>query len=278
MRTIAFLAVQDGEAWLEGCVAALRREGLGVYVIDNASSDATPRILAGMRDAGLLEGLEALPDQDGFSLAACLAAKERAMHALAPDWVLHADVDEMHHPRDERTLREAMADAEREGYDVLNFEEYVFLPLGGRLRFDASPFPDLDHCYLHAPKPLRLQRAWRWWPGRSNVAAAGHEVLGPARIAPEPLVLRHYPFLDQAHALEKYAQRRFARDGLARGWHRNRIGVPIERFMFPPTHALDHLADPSARALPCLEPRLSHYWAWDSGPAADSQASTAAST
>jgi hypothetical protein len=95
----------------------------------------------------------------------------------------------------------------------------------------------------------------------SNVDSGGHVFAGSEfRLAPEKFVLRHYLFINQAHANRKYTERIFRPEELKRGWHIRRHAQPVENFRFPSTEFLEYLSDPSDRMLCRDRPYTLHYW------------------
>jgi hypothetical protein len=150
---------------------------------------------------------------------------------------------------------------DRQGYDVINFDEFVFLPIDGDYIPDHEGPQPLTHYYFYEPRTPHQMRAWKKASKLSNVVGAGHLVSGSDfRLAPETLALRHYIFRNQAHAFEKYAQRVFAADEVGRGWHVNRVGQIAAHFTFPPAGDLLRLATPGDRNLNRDHPRKIHYW------------------
>jgi hypothetical protein len=107
------------------------------------------------------------------------------------------------------------------GADVLNFDEFVMLPLRENYVRDVSGPQPIHDYYFFEPTPKRLMRVWR--PGRdfSKAETGGHQIKG-ATVASESLVLRHYLFRNQQHAYEKYSTRIFDSSELAGGWHGDR--------------------------------------------------------
>lgn len=157
----------------------------------------------------------------------------------------------------------AIARADVAGYNVVNFEEFVFLPIEPGSAKDEHAFFPFAHYYFFEPAKLRLMRAWRRESGFTNVDSGGHLLRGEdMRVAPENQVLRHYPFLSQEHAFEKYSERRYNEGELARGWHGNRIDIDNRLFAFPPPGELERLDDLAARALDRSRPHKLHYWEW----------------
>jgi len=161
-------------------------------------------------------------------------------------------------------LRDAIARVDRAGDNVINFDEFVFLPTDVAFDGDARDFQPVLSYYFFEPEPHRLMRAWKRSTGFSGQHSGGHRLSGEGiRIAPQNFVLRHYIFRDQQHAFDKYTSRVFAEDELARGWHFNRVNQPPELFRFPPAHELERLIYPASAYFSRGRPRRKHYWQWD---------------
>lgn len=91
--------------------------------------------------------------------------------------------------------------------------------------------------------------------------SGGHTLTGAGLcLAPEAFVLRHYMFRSQAHALEKYTERRFAEADLKLGWHAQRVGRRRDQFRFPPAERLKRLPRHDDRNLDKSAPWRRHYW------------------
>lgn len=221
--------------------------------------------LEDFREAGLVGSIVDLPYPGYFDLVAQLEAKARLIAACDADWVMHLDADEMpHSPREGETLAEAIARADAAGFNCINFREFVFLPVEEAVSGTASAgFFPFHHYYHFAPAPQWQMRAWRRDAALSNIASGGHLLVGDdLRLSDQDLVLRHYLFLSQQHAFEKYARRRFSDAELARGWHNNRIGLTPTRMRFPPAARLHRLARLDQHAIDASQPERMHYWQW----------------
>jgi hypothetical protein len=267
---LAFLAVRDEAGYLPRTLAHLAREGVAAVVLDNGSQPAARRQLEQLREAGLARAVLDLPWTGHFDLVAQLEAKARLVAACDADWVMHLDADELPHSgREGETLAAAIARADAAGCNAANFLEFVFLPLeDAGDAADGGGFFPFRHYYHFAPARHWRMIAWRRDAGLSNLGSGGHLLHGDGpRLVPEDFVLRHYLFLSQQHAREKYARRRFSPAELARGWHGNRIDIPPARMQFPPAAKLHRLERIEQHALDASRPHRRHYWQWDDAPA-----------
>lgn len=261
MRVVAVLATYNEERFIAGCLEHLIGQGVEVYLVDNSSTDTTLEIAERYLGRGLIE-IEELPRAGVFDLSAQLERKEQIFATLDADWFMHLDADEVRlPPRSNRTLAQAFAEVEREGYNAVNFLEFAFVP--------TLEDPDHDHpnfwktmrwYYPFLPWfPHRLN-AWKRQPdGEELVWSAGHRVRFPGlRMYPESFKMRHYLFLSMPHALEKYVGTRFAAAELRKGWHRRRAALTSENIRLPSQtelrqYASDDQLDPS-------DPWTRHAW------------------
>ncbi|MEM1412070.1 MAG: glycosyltransferase family 2 protein [Pseudomonadota bacterium] len=263
VRCVALILVRNEVVHLRRLLPALIDQGIDVVVIDNDSSDGAHELYETYQGRGLLWH-ERLPFEGVFDLKAALLLKRDIAARLEHDWIISIDADEwMHSPRPGESLTEGLARAQASGANVVNFEEFVFLPLEGDFS-ERTDYPQhLRHYYFFCPEPHRLMRAWRRDCHFSNAENAGHRIAHPrARVFEENFVLRHYITLSQAHIVEKYVGREFPEEALARGWHFNRVGLTEEMLAFPPDSSLKQLPRWDARPLETDEPKKKHYWQW----------------
>jgi len=262
MMVTAVLAIHNEEAYLANCLRHLARNGINFAIIDHGSSDDSPRIYRQSEFAANLVEVQELPFAGHFSLAEQLECKTQLIERIDTDWVIHVDADEvMHSYRSGETLSEALSRLAAAGSNVVDFDEFVFLPIEGDYVPDAVGSQPLELYYFFQPNAPRLMRAWHKASGLSMVEHGGHLLAGPdVRLASESLALRHYIFRSQEHAFTKYATRSFAKHELLKGWHRARAGTPAHAFTFPPTNAMKRLANPGCYDLDRSEPWTQHYW------------------
>ncbi len=258
----AILAIRNEAAMLGNCLRHLVRNGLRVALLDNGSTDGSPDIYRSPEFEPHIVEVRDIPFTGAFSLQAQLDAKLEFAERLDCDWVVHVDADEMMHSyRPGETLADGLERLGAEGWNAVNFDEFVFLPIEHDYASDVDGFPDLRFYYFYQPTTPRLMRAWRARGGFSMVESGGHTLEGPGlRLAPEGFALRHYMFRSQAHAWEKYPSRTYAEGDLRLGWHAQRIGRRREQFRFPSASRLRRLPRPEDRNLDKSAPWLKHYW------------------
>ena len=111
--------------------------------------------------------IETLPREDVFDLQAQLRRKEELASTLEAGWVMHVDADEIHlPPRSDQTLSEALAEVGEKGYNVVDFQEFVFLPTWESPRTRPPGVPGNDAMVLSfysfvSPPDARLAASGR---------------------------------------------------------------------------------------------------------------------
>jgi glycosyltransferase involved in cell wall biosynthesis len=265
VNIVAIIACRNEELYLANCLQHLLDNGISFAIIDNESTDGTAELLKCPKFRKGLVDYKSLPFNGVFELRAQLAAKEEMAERLRADWVIHHDADEvMHSYHHGETILDAVERLAATGANVINFDEFVFLPIDHVYK-PGSGWQLMRHYYFFQPAPCRLMRAWNKYDGKCMVVRDGHRRAGEIiRVAGESLVLRHYIFRSQAHAYLKYTLRSFSgHETRNLGWHRNRIDQPIRSFAFPSAVSLERLADPRSCALSRSRPRTKHYWQWE---------------
>lgn len=210
MRILALLAVYNEERYLAACLEHLFRHGLLAYLIDNDSTDQTRAIAERYLGQGLV-GIETMPRRGVHALRVKLERKAQLATELDGDWFIHMDADEFRlPPRADLTLAQALEQVDAQGYNAVNFSEFVFIP--------TLEAPDHDHpnfqqtmrwYYPFEPRsPARLN-AWKRQPAPVDLSThGGHQVVFPdVRPHPTPFRMRHYHFLSVPHAASKLAGR-----------------------------------------------------------------------
>lgn len=262
---MAFVCGRNISAYLSVLTNKLLSEDIPLIYIDNGSDDGSADRAAQMLGQGITE-LHHLPYDGSFSVEAQLRMKQRLIAEHAPRWVLNMDADEiLEHRESGGRIRDMAVEAEEAGYNALNFQEFVFLPLPDEDFTQADYAAQMTNYYLFEPMPYRLLRMWRHGFGLSNLESAGHRLSGPLRLAPVSHNLRHYIALSQDAARQKYVGRKFAPDELARKWHANRVGITEDDIRLPDRDA------PGLRQLPADDPKgfdrslplTRHWWKWD---------------
>ncbi len=244
--------VYNEQRFIASCIEHLHGQGVEVYVIDNESTDETLVIAEGYMGRGVI-GIETLAREDTFALRVQCARQEELAQTLDADWLIHHDADEIRvSPKQGQSLADAIAEYDAAGFNAINFLEFTFLP--------TRESPDHDHpdfqktmrwYYPFLPRfPHRLN-AWKRQDAPVELLVGGHVVSFPGlRMPPSSLYMRHYMYLSEQHAHEKFVGRRYHADEVEKGWHRWRANVRPEHIQLPYERQLrryeaDHLLDPT---------------------------------
>lgn len=262
MKVIAIMIVRNEEAYLSRCLAYLKSQGLRAAVIDNGSTDSTPSILASHQPDTVVH-VEHVPFNGMFEWEALLKHAHAMQAKVDADWVHLNSADEMcSGTRPGERLLDAIKRVDAEGYDAINYEEFVFPPTSWWRHCEGREFDRImKQYYFYAPSPVRQIRTWKNRPGLSNVSSGGHLLTGrELNLHPENFILRHYIALSRRHFLEKYATRVFPPEELARGWHGNRVGIGTRKVRFPHRRELKVLAAGAPWAMDRSDPWVRHFW------------------
>lgn len=269
MDILAAICVRQDHEYLENCLNHLIANDVHYAIIDNGMEERSLELLRLPKYRRYLERLCNLPFNGSFELYAHLEMKEKIFDSVDAGWVMHLDVDEIPHPyTEEETLNQAITRLDKEGFNIINFEEFVFLPIDQPYVSGYPGFQPICWYYFFEPNKLQLMRARKTKSGLSYIpnakepCAAGHGLHGERQISLECFALRHYIFRDQVHARTKYVSRSFCQAEVAVNWHRNRIGFDPEHFEFPETSTLCRLETPESRRLDRSNPKKRHYWQW----------------
>jgi glycosyltransferase involved in cell wall biosynthesis len=262
MRIVAVMACRNEAAVLPTCLHHLVKNGIDFAIVDNNSTDDSLDIAHSAEFRNHLVDLKRVPYEGIFQLEPLLEAKMALAESISADWAMNICPDEILHPnREGTTLVEEVEYFDKSGFNVVNFDEFVFLHMSEPWVEGLRDWPISQHYYFFEPIRFRQMRLWKKGQGFSMVRHGGHRLDGDnLRFAPESLVLRHYIFRNQAHAYEKFTNRNFSEKELAHGWHRNRHGIPKENYKFPNPDALEVLVRADSFALSRAHPWRKHYW------------------
>jgi glycosyltransferase involved in cell wall biosynthesis len=244
MRVVAIVASYNEEIFIEACLENYLRQGVEVYLLDNESTDRTVEIARQYLGKNLVT-IETIERRGHFEWTRILKRKEQIAGEIAADWFLHADVDEIRlPPRSDTTLAAAIEEADRQGYNAINFMEFTFLPTiespdhmhrdfqkTMRWYYPYAPFhPNRVNGWKRQP-PMSPAARWRFFrrthrlsdlrPRSVDIAGSGgHRVaFDGLRLYPVDFKMRHYLALSLAHAVRKYVKKDFDPREVASGSH-----------------------------------------------------------
>jgi len=260
MRVVAILATYNEERFIADCLEHLFRHGVEAYLIDNCSTDDTVSIARRYLNRGL-RGIENFPRPGGYVWRPILERKEELAATLDADWFMHMDADEVRLPPRSfnRTLAEAFAEQDAQGYNAVNFLEFTFVPTRETPDHEHSHFQSTMRSYYpYLPTFPHQLKAWKRQPARVELAwSGGHQVRFPNLLmSPASFLMRHYLFLSVPHAIRKYVARTYDAREVRAGWHGWRSQLKASDIKLPEradlrTYISDEQLDPS-------EPRTRH--------------------
>ena len=237
--TFSIIAVMSAynEADIIGAsIDHLAAHGVGVYVLDDGSTDETLAIARSRIGRGVV-GTEELapPDPPGlprrFSLAGILRRKEELALALDARWFIQQDADECREsPWPHMTLSAAIALVDRLGWNAIDFEVLNFVPEGSEYRAGTDPRESF-RCFVPGPACDKVQvRCWKKMAERVDlVSSGGHDDSFTGRqVFPIRFPMRHYPIRGEEHGRRKvFLERRdrFDPEERAAGWHVQYDGI-----------------------------------------------------
>lgn len=260
MRIVAVLCVRNELQYLKYLFPYLEKEGVDVVLIDNDSTDGTVDFCRSSDISNVIE-IVRLPFEGEFDLTAQLNLKREVFSQVEADWLIHQDADEFLQSGNRwGGLRASIEKAENEGFNALNFEELVMLPVDAL----SDDFLNNNRSYYYfSPKPQRLMRAWKNI-GLDSSATGGHVLRGSdLKMAPYQMILKHFIVRSQQHAYSKYLGRTFSNQDLQKRWHGNRLSFTKENLTIPVSSPhLHKLLDPKDTPDELPEPVSRHYWQW----------------
>jgi glycosyltransferase involved in cell wall biosynthesis len=225
-RVVAIMTAYNEEDVIGPAIGKLVDDGVGVYVIDNWSTDRTNEIVRGFEGKGLV-GFERFPEapSDRFVLKTLLRRVTAVAAGLQADWFIHHDADERRTgPWPGLGLRESLWRVDRAGFSAVDHTVVNYRPIDNAF----EPGGDFEGYFRNfefgQTSDLLLQiKAWKN-VGRADLAKwGGHQaVFSGRRVFPYKFLLKHYPVRSQAHGERKIFRERVARwdpGERARGWH-----------------------------------------------------------
>lgn len=239
LKISAVVAVHNAEKTLQTVLNHFHENQIEVHIIDHGSSDRTPHIVEAEIGRAVRSSTR-YPFDGIYRWKQLLSLKDRIVRELGSDWVIHADGDEvMESPVEGESLREMIVRQNALGYDVIDCDEFVFVPRSEGY-YPSDFVKGLTQYYHFSPPGRTLHRLQRngnmvkpWSTG------AGHRLqTEPGKVAPERVRLRHYMGLSMDHLRSQYLSRVFDGRELADRWHLNRVPITPEFIQRPPAERL----------------------------------------
>ena len=263
LKICAIISCRNEGIYLQTLLPYLSRQNIDVFLIDNESSDGSLELYK-IYMGNPIKAVKTLKYKGYFSLIDQLNFKQMSINSLEYDWFIHQDADEiLENFNANFSIRNAIEEADYSGYNVLNFEEFVFLQNLSNLEC-VNYLKNITNYYYFVPGENRLNRAWKNGANFSIAESGGHRLIGSGqRIFPVNHVLRHYIVLSYEHAQKKYLNRKFDPVDLAMGWHYNRLNFSKENLIIP-SLSVDHpyLKNLNKDGLSRSNPAPCHFWEW----------------
>ncbi|HEY9809673.1 MAG TPA: glycosyltransferase family 25 protein [Halomicronema sp.] len=260
LRVVALLTVRNEERYLARCLEHLYLQGIETCLIDNGSTDRTLEIAESFLDRGVFR-IEHFPFNGFFELEKILLNEEKLASEIDADWFIHLDADEIREaPKPYISLLEGIEDADRQGYNAINFDEFVFMPTNDEENFEGKDYvKEMQYYYFFEPFPLREVKAWKKTSNIDLHSSGGHRVeFTGIKIFPVSFILRHYILLSKFHAITKYGNRVFSESELAKGWHGDRKNFSAESIKFSQRECLKKIDNFSQWNWDKSEPWVKH--------------------
>ncbi len=264
----AVIAVRNESQYLRVLLPVLANQGIDVAIIDNGSTDESHELYSHYLDNPIIL-VENTPYNGYFSLQEQLAVKQKIYNNIKHDWVIHHDADEFfEHRKPTLTLRDAIQEADENNFNVINFDEFVFLPEPATDYCTKNYYREILRYYFFEPQKNRLNRAWKRSSYFNNTTSGGHILFGDQlSIYPLNHILRHYIVLSSEHAIRKYLHRTFSEQEVSIGWHKNRLNFTRENLALPvSSQYLFQLPAYDSKEFRRDIPALKHYWEWTRYP------------
>lgn len=241
LRICAIIAVRNGAQTLPAVLQHYKKNNIDVYIIDNESKDKTLEI-ARLFYGTTVKMITQVPYNGFFEWTRLLEAKEQVANSIETDWLIHADADEIFEsPKNGETLREFIERCSESGIDVIDCNEFVFVPRDETEDFHGRDFiKEMTYYYHNRPGRIVYHRFVRKNNQKLNwKSTGGHRLdLTERVIGSECACLRHYIGLSLDHIRSQYLGRVFNGEELERNWHLQRVATNINFIKAPPSDRL----------------------------------------
>lgn len=266
---LAILSVHDEARFIRPQLEHLASQGVETFVLCDRSPEPVLEVIESFRGRGVI-GSRLYPPRDFYDWEGILREKQTIAASHAHDWILIGDVDEFRmSEKPGETLGETVARVDADGYNAINFAEYVFVPTREHPDHDHPDFlRSMQAYYAFMPHPQHRRTLFKkTGQAFEFVHTGGHRVdFAGLRVYPENLPMRHYLYLSLAHFEEKYHARIHSQRETERGWHGWRAAGTRARVSLPAEAELK-MYDPGAPwDLDAAHPRTEHLVTVQSPP------------
>jgi len=224
LKITAIIAFHNTEKTLAPVLEHLKNNAIDVAIINNGANKKTMDIVA--RYMGTT--VKIIKDQpyDGiFHLKEQLLLKEQIMREIEADWVIHLDSDEiLQSPRESESLRQFIERMDSQGYDVIDCDEFVFVPMQPDDEEPEDFVRDIRHYYYFRSLSVQHHRVQRVKGACMDWSrTGGHMVSLEGRtLASEKLRKRHYIGISFDHLRGQYLSRINDAAEVKKGWFNTR--------------------------------------------------------
>lgn len=225
MKIIGMIPVYNEADIIGSVVEHLLSQGIELVILDNGSSDGSYEICSQYIGKGVISVQKLVTE--GMQWGLILESLYEMALRYKPDWALLSSADEFHEsPYLGLTLEEAIQTEDRNGYNLIQFNNFEFWPT--------------EQDYLSSEPDIRKRLRWYTWnddlqfhcwkpiEGLTVRDGGGHYPIFPKdvkiRVSPNKYVMRHYRIRPYEHGLKKiFSERlpRYPEEERRKGWHRH---------------------------------------------------------
>jgi hypothetical protein len=223
-RVIAIMRAYNEADIIVPSIRYLAGQGVGVYVIDNWSTDSTYELVSGQGVVGVERYPPGGPARH-FEHKRLLERVEALSQTLEADWFIHHDADEIREsPWPEVSLRDALYHVDRYGFNSVNHAVLDFFPVDDSFQ-PGTDFATHFTYYEFGRRPGHFKRINAWKNMGQPISlypSGGHQVeFKGQRIYPYLFLIKHYPLRKAQQTVIKVRDRQRRAQPLARliGWH-----------------------------------------------------------
>ena len=242
MRITAMVSVFNEEDIIGEVIENLLDNGLHVVALDNGSTDNSYSICSKLASRSSFSLHRWFPD--GLDLEQFALRLYRLAAEQSPEWLVFSDGDEiMETEQRGRSLHQAIEEADAAGHNLMQYNRFDFFMTE---KDDPTVQAPVERLRYYSWQGDYNYRAFKYVPGIQAAPSFAHYPLFPPqtryKIAPEKLVLRHYPYRSREHASRKIAnllQKIEADPDELKSWQRRYLKIASEgRHILPADHRI----------------------------------------